>query len=104
MDSFKLIRFIGSGSFGQVVMAKSKETGKVFAIKLIKNVFSKPYHCKKVLREISILRRLSKLKSNVYTTKLYDIIIPCQKPGDIETFTEVFLVMDYVEFDLKNIF
>ena len=55
-ESYDLLQFVGSGSFGQVVKVQSKETGETFAIKRIKNVFHDNYHCKKVLREIMILR------------------------------------------------
>lgn len=102
-SSYEPIRDIGFGTFGQVVLARFKETGEIFAIKLIRNVFSSKYHCKKVLREIGILRRLSQLSANVYTSKLYDIIIPASQQSELETFNDVFLVMEYVEFDLKSI-
>ena len=39
---------------------------------------------------------LSKVKENVLTTKIHDIVIA----GPPETFTSVFIVMDYVEQDL----
>ena len=53
---YEVLEFIGSGSFGQVVKAKAKESKEIFAIKLIKNVFHDMYHCKKVYREITIMR------------------------------------------------
>ena len=60
-EHYDVLSYIGSGSFGQVVKARSKETGDVYAIKLIKNIFHDTYHAKKVLREIVILRQLSKM-------------------------------------------
>ena len=53
---FKLLELLGQGSFGQVVKAQNRETGKVCAIKLIRNGFKTAYDAKKVLREIKILR------------------------------------------------
>lgn len=38
-NEFKLIELLGEGSFGQVVRAKHRDSGKYFAIKLIKNIF-----------------------------------------------------------------
>ena len=76
MKDYKLIELVGKGSFGQVCKAQHKVTGKIFAIKLIKDAFKTDYHARKTIREISILRQLSSMKGNVFTTKLYDVIIP----------------------------
>ena len=38
------------------------------------------------------------METNVFTTKLHDIILP---PKD-KPLTHIFLVMDYVDFDLKK--
>lgn len=103
-EDYDVVEFIGSGSFGQVVKARAKDTGDYFAIKLIKNVFHDMYHCKKVLREIMIMRQFSKMPKNVFTTKLHDVILPCTSVEDLKTFNEIFLVMDYIELDLKRIF
>lgn len=67
---------LGEGSFGQVVRAQHIATRKVYAIKLVRDIFDSLYECKKVLREIQILRQLSKMNNNLFTTKLHDIIIP----------------------------
>lgn len=81
-----------------MIEAKKRGTGQVVAIKLIQNVFNDIYHCKKVYREIKILRELTKMKSNVFTTKLIDVIVPK------EDFNDIFIVMDHVDHDLKKIF
>jgi serine/threonine protein kinase len=47
---------LGTGSFGTVVQAKHKISGKTYAVKHISNVFKNTYSARKVLREISILR------------------------------------------------
>ena len=51
-NEYKILELLGEGSFGQVVRAQHVQTGQVFAIKLIQNVFDSLYECKKVLREI----------------------------------------------------
>jgi serine/threonine protein kinase len=56
------------------------------------------YEFKKVLREVQILRMLSEMENNVFTTKLIDIIIPSEKDSDT-----IFLVMDYMPFSLRNL-
>ena len=48
--------FIGQGSFGQVVKAKHNGTKKWVAIKMISGFTKSPYHFKKVLREVEIMR------------------------------------------------
>ena len=52
-----------------------------------------------MVREIDILRQLSQIKDNIYTTRLHDVILA----GDPDTFESVFLVMDYVEQDLAQL-
>lgn len=56
------------------------------------------YHAKEVLREISLLRKLSKLKENIFTVRLHDVLIQRS-----EEFDDVFLVQDYYENSLKDI-
>jgi mitogen-activated protein kinase 1/3 len=52
-----------------------------------------------LLREIIILRKLSKVKSNIFTTKIKDIILG----GDPETFNSIFIVMELESSDLRNL-
>lgn len=45
--------------------------------------------------------------NNLFTTKLYDIIIPDEEGMGVrhlETFNQIFLVINYVDLDLKKIF
>ena len=76
MKDYKLLELVGKGSFGQVCKAQHKITGKIYAIKLIKDAFKSDYHARKTIREVTILRQLSAMKGNVFTTTLHDIIIP----------------------------
>ena len=46
------------------------------------------------------MHQLSRMKNNVFTTKLYDIIIA----GPSDKFESIFLVMDYTSHDLKKVF
>lgn len=87
-----------------MVKARAKHNGKTVAIKLIEDIFKNQYSCKKVLREINILRKLSKMPGNVFTTKLYDIMLPTKTKEGMESFDKVFLIMSYEEYDLKGIF
>jgi serine/threonine protein kinase len=56
-------------------------------------------HAQVMVRELTILRELSQIENNDYTTRLHDVILA----GDPDTFTSMFLVMDYVEQDLAHL-
>ena len=66
---------------------------------------------RKVIRELFVMRKLSCIEQNIYTTKLIDVILPenCitinsdnQEVYDLDKVTHLFLVMDKSDFDLKN--
>ena len=75
-SDYKLKEELGAGSYGLVMKAKHRTTKKTVAIKLVTNIFKDCYIARKTLREIKIMRKLAKMKNNVYTAKLLDIIIP----------------------------
>ena len=54
---------------------------------------------KYVLREISIMRQLSSIKNNVFTTKLYDIIIADN--DNVLKAKNIYLIMDYAQNDMN---
>ena len=66
---------IGEGSFGSVVKAKCLKTGKLVAIKLIKDIKTSA-HARSLLREIVILRKLSEMENNQFFTQIIDVILP----------------------------
>jgi serine/threonine protein kinase len=69
------------------------------AIKYIKGLMKNDEHAKMAVREITILRKLSLIKNNIFTTKLHDVILA----GDPDTFESIFLVMDFIEQDLAHL-
>lgn len=73
---YDLHETLGEGSFGEVLKATEKKSGKMFAIKLVRNTFNDQYSARKIVREVGILRKLTKMKGNLFTTKLYDVVIP----------------------------
>lgn len=73
---YELLEKLGQGSYGLVLKAKHRDTGKVCAIKHIKNVFYNAYEAIKILREVHIMRKLSCMKTNIFTSKLIDVIVP----------------------------
>jgi mitogen-activated protein kinase 1/3 len=66
------------------------------AIKKFENLFKDTLHCKRALREISILRQCS----HPCVIKLLDIVVP----GDKNSFTEMYLVLEYAESDLRKLY
>jgi len=51
-------KIIGTGSYGQVAKAKCNKTGRKVAIKKMDNIFDDEIDCKRILREITLLRKL----------------------------------------------
>ena len=98
-NDYELIKLIGVGSYGEVVHAKSRATGQEVAIKLIDGLFKHSYDSKKIVREIQILRQLSQMPNNQFTTKIFDIITPPN--GELNY---IFIVMEHMQTDLKKIF
>ena len=69
MDRYKVIKKVGDGTYGSVVMAINKKTQEVTAIKKMKKKFYSWEECM-ALREIKSLRKLN--HSNI--VKLKEVI------------------------------
>ena len=89
-DRFKVIRQIDEGSFGTVLMAKSKKDDEIVAIKKIKRKYCTWDECVS-LREVKSLRKLN--HQNII--KLMEVL----KIND-----ELFLVFEFVESNLFNLY
>ena len=59
---YELLEKPGEGSYGQVLKARHRETGRLCAIKHVKDALYDAYEAQKVLREIHIMRKLSSQK------------------------------------------
>eukprot|EP00930_Biecheleria_cincta_P025904 TRINITY_DN18362_c0_g1_i1.p1 TRINITY_DN18362_c0_g1~~TRINITY_DN18362_c0_g1_i1.p1 ORF type:complete len:434 (+),score=90.29 TRINITY_DN18362_c0_g1_i1:32-1303(+) len=94
---YRVTELIGSGSYGSVCEATDSGTDprQVVAIKKCKNIFEDLVDCKRILREVSILSKLS--HRNV--VKLLDFHIP----GDQNSFKEVYFIMELADSDLKKL-
>ena len=92
-EDYECISLLGTGSYGSVWLGRHKKSGMKVAIKQIKGVFDNDTDCKRILREIKLLRRLD----HPYIIKLYDVV----EPQNLDTFTDLYLVLELVESDLK---
>ena len=71
-SDYKYIRKLGKGTYGYVFEAEHVTSGKRVAIKKIEDVFRRNHYARKILREVSILRRLN----SEFTVNIIDIIEP----------------------------
>lgn len=55
---YKFEKILGQGSYGKVAQAVQLTTGKRVAIKKLDNIFEDEVDCKRILREITLLRKL----------------------------------------------
>lgn len=94
---YELQEVVGSGSYGQVVRAMDRTTGKLVAIKRVKNLFYNRIDAKRILREVVLLRQLS--HPNVI--KLVDLLAP--KREDRKTFDELYIVFEYIKTDMEKL-
>lgn len=88
-------KLLGTGSYGSVAMAIHKPTKTKVAIKRMEGVFEDETDCKRILREIKLLRKMD----HPFVVKLFDII----EPEDLETFDALYIVLEYAESDLKKV-
>ena len=92
---YQITNQIGAGSYGNVYEAIEKDTDKRVAIKSIHSIFDDLVDCKRIMREIKILRSLD----CPFAVKLYDIV----PPKDPKRFNRLNIVLEYVDSDLKKL-
>ena len=95
-DNYDIVKQVGSGSYGYVVEAIQKSTGKKVAIKRCNGLFDDLIDCKRILREIILLRKLD--HPNLIS------IIEIIPPKDKDNFESLYIVMEYCQSDLKKLF
>lgn len=94
-DDYAITKIIGKGSYGDVAEAVQKSTGRKVAIKRIYRIFEDLVDCKRILREIALLRQLK--HANV--VGLIDIV----EPKNPDSFDSLYLVMEYCQSDVKKL-
>ena len=65
-------KLLGTGSYGKVALATKKSTKQKVAIKRMENIFEDEMDCKRILREVSLMRKLK----HPYLVVLIEIIYP----------------------------
>ena len=63
-------------------------------------LFNDVYKSKLLVSEIQIMRNLSSIPNNQFTTKIYDIITPDIVIDSKTELSHLFIVMEYVDSDL----
>ena len=71
----------------------------MYAAKYLKEFFNSELVARMMVREITILRKLTEVENNIFSTQLYDIILA----GDENSFESVFLIMELQSGDLKSL-
>ena len=94
-EDYEIEKILGEGSYSQVAQAVHKPTGTKVAIKQMNKVFKVQTHCKRILREIHLLSKLS----HPSVVKIFDLI----QPANPKTFNTVYLVLVLGESDLKKL-
>ncbi|KAL5699116.1 cyclin-dependent kinase [Ranunculus cassubicifolius] len=95
MDAFEKLEKVGEGTYGKVYRAREKATGKIVALKKTRLHEDEEGVPPTTLREISILRMLSRDPSVV---RLLDVKQQQNKEGK----TVLYLVFEYMDTDLKK--
>lgn len=75
--------------------AVHKPTGVKVAIKKMTGIFDDDVDCKRILREIYLLKQLN----HPFVVKLFDVI----EPKDMENFDTIYVVLSLSESDLKKV-
>ena len=65
-SKYQVLEVIGIGSYGTVSKAKCLESGKVVALKIMKNQPKMEYEVIKLLREIQLMSRLNSLNARFF--------------------------------------
>lgn len=92
---YECVKLLGQGSYGAVCSAVHKPSGRKVAIKKMMGVFEDEVDCKRILRELHLLR---KLRNNM-VVELFDLI----EPKDPANFDTVYVVLGLSESDLKKV-
>ncbi|KAM7521349.1 hypothetical protein LguiB_020311 [Lonicera macranthoides] len=95
MEAFEKLEKVGEGTYGKVYRAREKATGKIVALKKTRLHEDDEGVPPTTLREVSLLRMLSR---DPHVVKLMDVKQGQNKEGK----TVLYLVFEYMDTDLKK--
>ncbi|CAI5701156.1 hypothetical protein KXD40_004266 [Peronospora effusa] len=110
MDAYEKLECIGAGTYGQVYMAKDKETGEVVAIKKIRSLNEVQGLPVTTIREIKVLKCLN----HPNLVELKEVVVSSENGDDDADFADkeepldychgsIYLVLEYLEHDLTGL-
>uniref|UniRef100_K3WI05 Cyclin-dependent kinase 2 homolog n=1 Tax=Globisporangium ultimum (strain ATCC 200006 / CBS 805.95 / DAOM BR144) TaxID=431595 RepID=K3WI05_GLOUD len=110
VDAYEKLECIGAGTYGQVYMAKNKQTGEVVAIKKIRSLNEVQGLPVTTIREIKVLKCLNHRN----LVELKEVVVSAENDDDDAEFTDkdealdychgsIYLVLEYVEHDLTGL-
>mmetsp|Transcript_5272 Transcript_5272/g.11940 ORF Transcript_5272/g.11940 Transcript_5272/m.11940 type:complete len:443 (+) Transcript_5272:68-1396(+) len=94
-DRYKAQQAIGKGSYGCVWEAFDQEESRLVAVKRVSNLFRDAVDCKRILREISLMSKLS----HPGIVRLYDM----PPVADVGSFDEMFIIMELCDADMQKL-
>jgi mitogen-activated protein kinase 1/3 len=92
---YEVKQSIGTGAYGSVCEVYDAKEERLCAVKRVAHMFEDLIDCKRILREIAILRKLK--HSNIVA--LYDL----PAPSSLADFDEIYIVMEICDSDLKKL-
>lgn len=93
--NYEINQVIGTGAYGSVCEAKDHTTGELVAVKRVGHLFKDLIDCKRILREVAILAKLS----HPSIVQLHDITAP----GNGASFQELYIIMEICDSDMKKL-
>ena len=102
---FKLMKKLGKGAYGRVMQVLHMDSQRGYACKRYEHVFSDTQRARRLLREMTILKKMTHPCCN----RLLCVIPPGNVQNDRETptidlqFNEVYLVLRKCDMDLKKL-
>ena len=96
-DRYEVAKGVGQGAYGLICAATDTKTNEQVAVKKIANAFEDAIDCKRMLREMRLLRHFK--HENVLA--LRDIMLP--PAGAITEWKDVYLVTELMDTDLHYI-
>jgi mitogen-activated protein kinase 1/3 len=92
---YKVVQELGSGAYSTVYEGLHVPTGTKVAIKKMCNLFGNLVDCKRILREVMLLRQMG----NVNIIRLYDVVIDLKNP----TFDTIYLILELADASLRDV-